>query len=180
MIKRTGKHTKQFILVATGIVVLILFALNSAIVPTVKTWKNVKHLREQSETLVSAPTQIAHISQQVEQANGVIGKTSSNIGQEEIVEAISSYIKKKKNIELCSIPPSHIIQNKDYITSTYTIELQGKFHELVKFLYAFEKERTLGKFSAASFFIKTDHRTQKKYLRLRIYIETFREKTVQS
>lgn len=173
MKRKSGKYKKRFILIVALVLLLLIVSWTWAISPTMKTFREIKAIQEQLETLENAPQQIAELRQRLDLIDKIIGKTSSDIRQEDIINAISSYVKVGNKVELCSMPPADNFNKDGYLIKTYSLELQGSFHELVKFIYHFERVQSIGKISSAEFFIVNDRQTNRDYLRLKIFTQSF-------
>lgn len=169
----TGKYKKRLIVLVIATIFVVGLAWNAAFYHTIKLWQEDRQLEQQLSSIDQVPFQVARLTEQLKQLDRVIGNSYGEIGQQEIVEEISKYIAKNPRLALCSLPPEHNANNKNYRIKTYTIELEGSFESLVKFLHYFEKQRSIGKFASASFFVINDQTTKRKELRLKIFIQTF-------
>lgn len=172
-----GRHTKRLLYITLFLVLVVILAVYAAFIPTYRNWEEVKQISQQLLTVEDAPSQIALLNEQIGLYDQLTGQTLLDVKQEEIVNAVSDYITNEDQIELCSLPPIHLFEDKDYKIETFTIELQGTFHQLVKYLNYFEMNRSIGKFSSAQFFIQRNQLTRSKELHLKLYIQSFSKKS---
>ena len=166
----------RIILTTTLLFIVMIIAWQAAIKPTMELWQDNNQIEEQLQLLNQAPMQIAQLSQQIEIIDEIIGDNSGILGQEDIVNSISEYLRNNDAIKLCSFPPVHNAENENYQINTFEIELQGTFHQLVKFLNYFEKDRKIGKLSSVSFYMSRNKVTKQNELYQKIYLQSFRKK----
>jgi len=155
------------------LLIVVGFALvySLAISKTVRLSKQVGQLENQVERLGDAPFQIQMLKKRLKEIKARIGDHSGKISQEDIFRKLSTYSKQNALI-VREFPLPHNLSTDDYKVSTYQMEVEGKYANLLKMVYYLEKEIYLGKVAGLHFLLKKDKRSREEYLSLKIYLQT--------
>lgn len=174
--KGTGKYTKQFILIVFAIVVVCYLSWKFALSKTVEQFSGIKQAEQQLGMIEDAPAQTVRMKERLEQLEQLVGSSGGSLNFEQVVESVSNYISRNAGVVLCSLPPVHASETDDYLIETYTLDIQGSYPDLVRFMNYFELHREIGRYASAAFFTVQNRETKQKELHLKIYIQSFPRK----
>lgn len=158
-------------LLPLAIVLVFVLVYSLTISKTVHLSKQVGQLENQVERLGGAPLQIQMLKKRLKEIEDRIGNHSGEISQEEIFRKLSIY-SKKNGLIVREFPIPHNLSTEDYQVSTYQMEVEGKYANLLRMVYYLEKETYLGKLAGLHFLLKKDKRSREEYLSLKIFLQT--------
>jgi len=150
-------------------VVLLIYWL--ALKKTVELSRQVSQQQQRVEQLSDAPLQIQLIKRRLQEIQNRIGSRSGSITQEEVFRRISSW-SKRNALVVREFPEPHQLSSEDYLLDTYSMEVEGRFKQLLRLVHHLEQDEYIGKLASLKFQLKTDRRSREEYLTLRIFLQT--------
>jgi len=152
-------------------VLLMIVVYWLAIGKTIHLSSQVEQLRNQVNQISDAPLRIQILKKRLNQLESEIGNYKTEISHEHIFEDLSEYCKSNQ-LKIREFPESHQADLNGHLVSTYQVEIEGGFHSLLRLVHRLEQKTFLGKLAGVHFQQKTDRRSRREYLSLRIYLQT--------
>ena len=116
------------------LLLVLIIVYQYTISNTIQLSKEVRALENQVHRLGDAPLRIQILKQRLKEIESKIGNHSGKISREEIFEVMTHYCM-QKNLVLREFPLPHEMKGEDYVVDTYQVELEGKYSELLGFIY---------------------------------------------
>lgn len=125
------------------------------------------------EVIKNAPIQIAKIESELAQLEGESQVLYSGVldFREGLLRELTSLCS-EYNVKLLSFPEYLMQSQQDIELATSIVLLKGDFKNLIKLLYEFETNTSIGKISSADFYVKESRTTKKRDLYLTLYIQS--------
>lgn len=142
-----------------------------AIGKTVDLASQVTNLENQVGQISDAPLRIQILKKRLVQLENSIGDYQDEISHEHIFEDLSRYCKSNR-LTIREFPEVHQTENSGHLVNTFQVEIEGKFHSLLKLVHRLEQKAFLGKLAGVKFQLKTNRRSRTEYLSVRIYLQT--------
>lgn len=178
--KRFDIHSKNYqrrtLLLMGSMVLLYFLAYRLAIRETLHLKTAGEEMVTSIERLEDAPERIARLEQSLDQLESLLGQyygRSSDI-QEDMLNDLTVYCQDNR-LTIREVPSTHSIHKMVYQMETCQIIIEGRYLELLKLLHHLETNFYQGRLFSVSFIKKTDLKTKRNYLVLKIFIQNIKE-----
>lgn len=171
-----GHHSKLLIFTLAGLFLLVIITWRMALAPTLQLQKDINQLKNKINQLESAPSTIFNLENALKTIESKVGSISGKGEENDLIDIVSPYLKKNKNVTLYEIFPTHQVENDNYLIETDRFEFQGDYRQLTSFLHELEQQAGIGRIVSTRFFLMKDQSTRQKQLRLMIYLQRFYKK----
>ncbi len=165
-------YKKKVWLLGIGTVVLVILVYRMGIRKTVEQKRFCRELEEKIELVSYAPKEIVRLQEQLDAMNSYFGEDTTGYPdlRTMLIEVTGSYCD-RKGINVKEIPEPVYEVKEDMHIEINQVVLEGKFHELVKYLYFIEMEEKLGKVASVRFFVEKDVRSKVERLRMKVVVK---------
>ncbi len=174
MIKKlTYKQKVQLLIIG------VLFAFIVVSKLAIKRTIDIKHqcnvLELKLEEAIGAPDAIKEVAGRLKSIESIVGKNilGGDDAQELILEA-SGNCCAVNGLTLRNLPRPHKFNSNNYSIETCVLEIEGGFIGLLKLVYLFEQEISLGRIVSINFNKEEDRFTKRNHLTAKIYIQNIK------
>ena len=163
--------TKLYLLLAGGLLGIIII-YQVAIKETVSLREEINQNENKARELADAPKQLARLQDELATfTKGISSVTGENEKfRELLLEQTTNYCH-TLGLTLRDFPQAHTYNETDYTVRTYSLIAEGNFLELQKLAYLLETGFCKGKVPSAQYYVKTDFKTGRKSLFIKLYIQ---------
>ncbi len=173
--RHSKDYKKQTIFLLVVIVLLYVLSFRMAVKETFTIRDKGKDLISRIEKLEDAPRRIAYLEKSLDQLSNLLGQfygQSTDI-QRDILNDLTNYCQRNRLI-IREVPSTHVVEKMGYRLETCQVIVEGRFIGLLKLLHHLETEFYAGQIISASFIRKTDLKTKRNYLLLKVFIQNIK------
>jgi len=155
-----------------GFLLVILLSYLFAIRNTLEAKSKLTALQIEKKLFNSSENKLNYLNQHNNYLDSILklNEIYANVSfQQTILNKISKYTEENK-LKISSFNIPHIFKENQKKLTTYTLEVQGNFIPLLKFLNYFENQR-LGTIVSVNFMKKKNYRRNRNYLTVKIYLQ---------
>lgn len=175
-IKNISKK-KQFYLLIAGLIFFVLLAYRISISKTFTLRSECREMELKISQFSNARNQISEMESKLINLKSRIGGTlnQNNNFQEKLLEQTGITCDKYK-VKLLEFNDEHEYSQNEYSVKTISLSLQGRFKDILQFIHEIESDQTFCKIVSLNFVSLKDLKTNIKYLKATIYVQSISNK----
>lgn len=169
----TSKQKNIALLV--GFLLVLLLSYQFAIKNTLQAKDKYNELQKEKQLFENSKNKIGYLNAQNTYLDSILKSNEIIVDvsfQQVILNKVSKYVEQHQ-LKIISFNSPHIFKNNTNTLTTYQLEIEGDFIQLVNFVNYFENQR-LGNLVSVSFLKKKNYRRNKNYLTVSIYLQKFK------
>lgn len=172
--KILNSYKKKFCFLVSGSLIFLIISFNLAFKRTISEIKSYGASKMQLVSLHDAPMQLQLLEKRLLGINENLKMTSKNERNQEIylLERANLLIK-GSNLRITELPKNNVNTKDGFLIKTQQLVIQGSFNELLRILYSFEKDQTIGNVCSVDFYSQQDLKSGRNILKMRIYVQNY-------
>ncbi len=158
------------------VLVLLFFATYKKLYkPTFRTVNTYLKLKNKKLDSTQLKNNIVVLKQELDNINRVLGNSvDDNLIQQKILNFASKQSDSLK-VNIMSLGKQHIYKTNDIAIYSNFLEIEGSYNNILKTIYAFEKQFQNSKINSINLYTKKDNRTRKNKLYAKVLFQNFKK-----
>lgn len=168
-------YKKKLFGLSVLIIVLFLAANKRSFKVTKASYDNYKELEAKLEDINSSTINLNKIQADILLLDNLIGK--QGVSPEEAQQSILDFMTEYDYVNIVNLEEVHFASGNGFNIYTNQLVLEGEFNNLIKVVYAFEKEFSLSKVVSISFNKEKNYNSRREELKVNIMFQNY-EKSI--